>query len=174
MWLILCRNVESKITDVHVVINPIQFLKFPLHCLKLQWVWKKNHRTCDFQRFKFLPLHIINSDTTIHSIYRRKQNRTIHILCKNWKTIREENICCCKLWICKPGFIYGSCIMVLHLTSSCSLGTLEQCVSKTVGRMRWTKNMACFNTWCKLLTSLPLRISKVTVYATDVNDVQDL
>jgi len=33
---------------------------------------KKNHRTCDFQRFRFLSLPVITSDTTIHGIYRRK------------------------------------------------------------------------------------------------------
>jgi len=27
--------------DVSVVITPKQFLKYPLHQLKLQWVWKK-------------------------------------------------------------------------------------------------------------------------------------
>jgi len=31
-------------------------------------VKKANHRACDIQRFKFLPLHLINSDTSIYSI----------------------------------------------------------------------------------------------------------
>ena len=35
----------------------------------------------------------------------------------DWKAIHKENIRCCKMWICKPGFIYGSCITVLHHSS---------------------------------------------------------
>jgi len=62
-------------------------------------VKKTNHKACDIQRFKFLPLYLINSDITIYSIYKRKQNLTLNILCMDRKTIRKENIHCCMIHI---------------------------------------------------------------------------
>jgi hypothetical protein len=56
---------------------------------------------------------------------------------------------CCKMWIYRPGFTYGSCMMVLHAFSSCSLGILEQNVSGTVDGTMCTNSMACSFAWLR-------------------------
>jgi hypothetical protein len=67
---------DIKCCDNPHAVSDVSFTSF-----KTAMSVKNNHRACDF--FQIFILHLINSDTTIHGIYRRKQNRTIHILCKN-------------------------------------------------------------------------------------------
>ena len=68
---------------------------------------------------------------------------------------------CCKMWICILGFIYGSCMIRSSTTlSSCSSSILEQSVSRTMGRKRWTNSMACWMPWFKSLRFLSLGTSE--------------
>jgi hypothetical protein len=78
------------------------------------------------------------------------------------------------MWICRPGFICGSCMMALHTFSSCSSGILEQRVSGTVDRTRWTNSMACSFPRFKALRLSSLRTLQSTVCATEVGAVPDL
>ena len=69
---------------------------------------------------------------------------------------------CCKRWIYMLGFIYGSCMFRCSTTlSSCSSGILEQRVSRTIDRARWTKSMACSLPW---FTSLILSLGTSEAY----------
>jgi hypothetical protein len=58
---------------------------------------------------------------------------------------------CCKMCIYRPGFTYGSCMMVLHAFLSCSLGILEQNVSGTMDGTMCTNSMACSFAWLRSL-----------------------
>lgn len=50
---------------------------------------------------------------------------------------------CWKKWICRLGFIYGSCMMVLHHACFLRFGNYHQLVSGTVDRTARTNSMAC-------------------------------
>jgi hypothetical protein len=49
----------------------------------------------------------------------------------------------CKLWIYRIGFIYESCMLVLRHIFFLHFGSLEQRVSGTMDRTRWTNSMRC-------------------------------
>ena len=49
-----------------------------------------------------------------------------------------------KMWICRLGFIWDWCSIIL---SSCSSGILDQRVSETMDRKSWTSSMACSFPW---------------------------
>ena len=57
-----------------------------------------------------------------------------------------------RLWICRPGFTYGSYRQCCTTFSSCILGILEQSVSGTMDRKTWTNSMACSLLWFNFLT----------------------
>ena len=68
---------------------------------------------------------------------------------------------CWKMLICRLVFVYGSCMLVLHHISPCTPEILEQRVSETVDRTRWTDSMACSFPWFECFRFLSLGTSKV-------------
>jgi hypothetical protein len=57
---------------------------------------------------------------------------------------------CCMMLLCRLGFIYGSCLMVLHYIFFLQFGTR---VSGKLGSAMWNNSMACSFLWFKPFTS---------------------
>lgn len=93
----------------------------------------------------------------------------------SYETSFQSCCCCCKRCICRLGYIYGSCMVVIHPPlSSCISGILVQCVFRTVGRLRTTKTMGCSFSWFKSLRFLSLGHLKPNLYAAEVSAIHHL
>jgi hypothetical protein len=79
---------------------------------------------------------------------------------------------CWKMLNCRLGFMYDSCMMVLHHISSCSSGILEQSVSETVDRRGGPTAWRAHSPYLSALDFCLWGHLKSTVCATDTSFLQ--
>jgi hypothetical protein len=78
----------------------------------------------------------------------------------------------CKMWIYRLGFIYESCMLVLRHIFFLHFWNLEQSVSGTMDRARWTKNMRCLFPDVNPLDFSLWIYQNFVCYATEISEVQ--
>jgi hypothetical protein len=106
------------------------------------WVFMKVLQEADFWDPAFVPPRL--TDGLFTAIYKENFFQS-----------------CCKIWICGLGFSCVTCRWCFTTFSSCILRILEQSVSGTMDRKRWTNRVACSLLWFNFLTILSLETHKV-------------
>jgi hypothetical protein len=95
----------------------------------------KKITACDFHTSSFPPLQLINSGTTIHSIYRTKIGQSVFSARTESQYI-ERIFTVARCGSANQDFSMVHALRCSTTLPSCSSGTHELCVSRAVGRIR--------------------------------------